>query len=168
MNGAWTATALAAGVNIPDHVQLCDLNVHRFLKLQKFGESVVTLFSSNSHDSLQCPRASSGQVEISACWQNRQELALQQHHGLSSSTSSWGPRHNLHADSRRFSGHWLRWQHFKGVEHRQGGYQVHAGRTHRRSLDFADLSVRTLYRQWIDRQNCQGNLCVFSVFVFNL
>ncbi|CAB02129.2 F-box/WD repeat-containing protein sel-10 [Caenorhabditis elegans] len=38
VTGAWQGTAIAAGVTIPDHIQPCDLNVHRFLKLQKFGD----------------------------------------------------------------------------------------------------------------------------------
>uniref|UniRef100_A0A8R1IFM4 F-box domain-containing protein n=1 Tax=Caenorhabditis japonica TaxID=281687 RepID=A0A8R1IFM4_CAEJA len=38
VNGAWHGTALSGGVSIPEHMNPDNLTVHRFLKLQKYGE----------------------------------------------------------------------------------------------------------------------------------
>ncbi|CAO4376103.1 unnamed protein product [Caenorhabditis nigoni] len=35
--GAWEATAVIPGVNIPDHVNQCEINIHRLVKLLKYG-----------------------------------------------------------------------------------------------------------------------------------
>ncbi|EGT42641.1 hypothetical protein CAEBREN_13734 [Caenorhabditis brenneri] len=38
ITGAWQATAVSVGVVIPDHIPACELNIHRFMKMQKYGE----------------------------------------------------------------------------------------------------------------------------------
>ncbi|CAI2354131.1 unnamed protein product [Caenorhabditis sp. 36 PRJEB53466] len=38
VNGAWAPTAIALGVNIPEHAPACDFTLYRYMKLQKFGE----------------------------------------------------------------------------------------------------------------------------------